>query len=276
MDLTKEAIEHLLTTGRGQVDINENADGDPYFITPAGSAVGLAGFYPPRRIAARPQFQDVDSFIDYVKRFKSEATLIFAHLTPTTATLTAVLDYHAPGQPDYGAHQATFTTLETPDWKAWTAGDRKAMGQVEFASFLEEYAHLFKIPDGASLLELVRSLHGHNNARFSQAIRLDNGAYRASYEEDVVVRGVNSVAGGDLELPPMVKAGVQVFEGGPVYEVFARLKTRINERRLVLFYETINRPLIIRDNIILLTKQVAEQTGIIPLLGHTADISERR
>ena len=74
-------------------------------------------------------------------------------------------------------------------------------------------------------------------------------------------------AGGDLELPPMVKAGVQVYEVGPVYEVFARLKTRINERRLVLFYETINRPLIIRDNIILLTKQVAEQTGIIPLLG---------
>lgn len=267
MDLTKDAIEHLLTTGRGQVEVKENLVGDAFFINPQGSPVSLANYYPPRRIACEPMFQDVDSFIDYVKRFKTDATLIFAHLTETTATLTAVLDYHAPGKPDYCKHIATFTTLETPDWKAWTEHDREAMGQVDFASFLEEYAHLFKVPDGASLLELVKTLHGHNNARFSQAIRLDNGAYKASYEEDVVVRGVNSVAGGDIELPATVKAGVQVYEGGPVYEVNARLKSRINERRLVLFYETINKPLIIRDNIMLLTKKVGEATGIIPMLG---------
>lgn len=267
MDLTKDAIEHLLMTGRGQLEIKENTGGDPFFIKPSGEAQSVAHLFPPRRIAQKPMFQDVASFIDYVNRFKTEATLIFAHLTETTATLIAVLDYHAPGKPDYCKHIATFTTLETPDWKAWTENDREPMGQVDFATFLEEYAHLFKVPDGASLLELVKSLHGHNNARFSQAIRLDNGAYKASYEEDVVVRGVNSVQGGDLELPPTVKAGVQVFEGGPVYEVNARLKSRINERRLVLFYETINRPLIIRDNIMLLTKKVGEATGIIPMLG---------
>lgn len=267
MDLTKEAIEHLLTTGRGQMAIRENAGGDPFYIKPSGDAQSLAHLFPPRRITGKPQFQDVASFIDYVKRFKTPATLIFAHLTETTATLTAVLDYHFPGAPDYCRHLATFTTLETPDWKAWTAFDRKALGQVDFASFLEEYAHLFKEPSGASLLELVQTLHGHNNARFSQAIRLNNGAYKAVYEEDVVVKGANSIAGGDIELPAQVKAGVQVYEGGPIYEVNARLKSRINERRLVLFYETINKPLIIRDNIILLTKKVGEETGIIPMLG---------
>lgn len=279
MDLTKDAIEHLLLTGRGQNEIKLNPDGDPFFITPTGEAKGLVGFFPPRRIKQSVMLQDAGSFIDYVNRFKTGDTLIFATLTDTNATLTAILDYHKAAKdtnamPDYCAHRAEFTTLETPEWRVWAMADRKRMGQVDFATWLEDNLQLFRqhedypdAPAAAALLELVRSLHGHNNARFNTALRLDNGAYSVQYEEDVEIRGANSVSGDKLALPPVVCGGVAVYHGAEPYLVPARLKVRVEDRKLVVWFETINKPAIIRESIMAITKQVAEKTGIVPMLG---------
>ena len=48
----------------------------------------------------------------------------------------------------------------------------------------------------------------------------------------------------------------------------ARLKSRVAERRLVLFFETIAKHEIVRESIMLLTKKISESTTIIPLLGN--------
>jgi hypothetical protein len=39
------------------------------------------------------------------------------------------------------------------------------------------------------------------------------------------------------------------------------------DRKLMLTFETVNRPKIVRESILLLTKQVGEKTSIIPMLG---------
>lgn len=47
----------------------------------------------------------------------------------------------------------------------------------------------------------------------------------------------------------------------------ARLKTRIESRKLVIWFETVQKPKIIRDSILDTVKLVTEKTGIVPLIG---------
>ena len=270
--LSVGVVDALVALGAKQTPIWSGGGSDELIVIPQNQKVeSLAKFFPPKRIEQQPSFLETGSFTAYVKRFKTENTLVFANVTETGADFTAVLDYHGAApelNPDYCRHVARFSAVETPEWKVWKQYNRKAMNQVEFAVFLEDNASLFVDPSGAELLELVRSLHGHRNARFNTALRLDNGAYSVSYDEEVVVKGSAQARSGDMELPPIIKAGVAVFQGGQPYEVVARLKSRVEERKLSLFYETVALHVIIRESILAIVKQIAEETGIVPLLGN--------
>lgn len=264
-------VERILELGGASAKVNSDGD-KPFAIVPDGcKAISMADYFPPTRIKRQVTLLEAGSFADYVNKFKSPNTLIFAVVSETGVTFKAMLDYHNPApdlKPAYCEHIAVFSAIETPEWKTWRDADRQVMSQVEFATWIEDNAKLFVEPDGADLLELIRSLHGHQNARFNQAIRLDNGAFSVGYDEDVVVKSANVTKAGSMELPPVLKAGISVFQGSTPYEVAARLKSRVSERQLKLFFETIAKHEIVRESIMLLVKQISEATTIIPLLGN--------
>lgn len=270
--IDKEAILTLVELGAKAPGIAQPEGADPLTLLQVGQKVeSLERFFPPTRIKRTVHLLEATSFIDYVNRFKTEDTLIFANVSQNGVSFVAMLDYHsaAPAlKPAYCDHTAKFDAIPTPEWQVWLANNRKPMDQVTFATFLEDNQQVFVEPSGAELLELVRSLHGHRNARFGTALRLDNGAYSVSYDEEVVVKGTSSTKSGDLELPPVIKAGMAVFQGAAPYEVPARLKSRVVDRQLVLFFETIALHRIILESTLLLVKQVAEKTKIVPLIGN--------
>jgi len=276
-DVTSQALSCMAEMHfAGKVVHLENG-GDPLMLVPPNwGTKNMAEFLPPKRIKQTMRFSESGSFADYVNRFKTDNTMVFVRLnldddsTPRGATFVAALDYHSPApelKPSHCHHSARFDAVETPEWIAWMRADREAMNQVDFATWLEDNQKVFVEPKGAELLEVVRSLHGHRNARFNTALRLDNGAYSASYEEDVTVRGNNATANGSIELPKEVKAGIAPFEGCQAYEVTARLKSRVSDRRLSLFFETVQPHVIVRDAIKGLMEEIATKTGIVPLIG---------
>lgn len=267
----KQLVDRLIEFGATAPEEIQIEGGRPVVVVPSACQVqSLEKFYPPQRIERAVTLLQADSFADYVNRFKTLDTLIFATVSETGVEFVAMLDYHGPApelKPAFCSHMAHFAAIETPEWKVWSAADRKAMKQVPFATWIEDNGKLFVEPNGAALLELIRTLHGHNNARFNTALRLDNGAYSVSYDEDRVVKGTSSTTSGEIELPPVIKAGIAVFQGADKYEVSARLKSRIEDRSLNLFFETIAKYDIVRESILLLVKQIATTTGIIPLIG---------
>ncbi len=222
---------------------------------------------------------NADSFCEYFKKFATADSLIFGYVTSDGAIFRAILDYHGfpddPDKvvPDYCAHVATFSTKKTPDWEAWLKANRKPMLQIEFATWLEDNLHLFTIPkEGqpnaptpADLLELVKSLHGHQNATFNTSIRLDNGAHSCSYEEAVNVQG--SVRGGAVVLPPFIYGGFSLFEGMPGYLIQARLKSRIENRKLILFFETVALEKLVQDCLDIAVDRIEEKTERTVLIG---------
>jgi uncharacterized protein YfdQ (DUF2303 family) len=267
-DMIKEALDRLLDVGRSTagLDIKMNPEGEPFGVMPNGNVTKLAEFYPPRVIRQRPTFLEVGSFAAYVNRFKTPDTLIFATVTEDGATFTAILDYHQPSVvAQRCAHVAGFNLVATPDWKSWTEQNREAMPQVEFATWLEDMQHVFTEPAGSDFLELVRNLHGRKDASFNQSFRADNGAFSVRYEEQIDVQ--SSVKGGTLKLPELLVARMQVFEGLLPATVTARLKVRVQDRRLFLFFETIQIEKIVRDCILASVAEIAEKTSLVPLLG---------
>jgi uncharacterized protein YfdQ (DUF2303 family) len=274
--IPKETLDAILALNKPEIQFGRpdttNGESIPFVVIPQSQKVeSLEELFPPARIKRTVNLLEAGSFIEYVNRFKTANTLIFANVSETGANFTAMLDYHgaAPDlKPAYCAHVAKFEAVETPEWKIWKAANRKPMNQVDFATFLEDNQSLFVEPTGADLLELVRTLHGHRNARFNTALRLDNGSYSVSYDEDVVVKGTSTAKSGEMELPPLIQAGLAVFQGADAYKVSARLKSRCEDRRLVLFFETVALHQIVRESIMLLVKQISEGTKIVPMLGN--------
>jgi uncharacterized protein YfdQ (DUF2303 family) len=275
--LPKDTLQLLLDNGVIASSPRKAADnGDPFALVPANYQVqSLAQFCPPVRVKQSVQLIDAGSFCEYVNRFKNVDTLIFATVTQTGANLTAIIDYHRPvansrPMPEYCHHMAKLSLVETEEWKRWTAANRKAMTQVEFATWLEDNADLFNgvkagSLKGADLLELVSTLHGKSDVRFNTMLRLKDGGNRLNYEEDVGVQG--QIRSESIDVPQIITAAIQPFEGAPHYEVNARLKTRIEGRKLTMWFETVALHKIVRDAILDTVKKVTAETGIIPLLG---------
>lgn len=95
----------------------------------------------PRRIEAFARTTTVQSFIDYVNRFRTADTAIFALDDPTKPSLLGVLDFHGQGAdaaPRFGYHRASYDFPVSDQIKAWSAISGKELGHAEMASFIAD------------------------------------------------------------------------------------------------------------------------------------------
>ena len=269
-----ESINRLLELGGAVAEPKDQEGHDPLVIIPNGCKIeNLSALYPPRYIKQTVQLTAAAAFVDYVNRFKRPETLIFAALgDDPPATVLAVFDYHtaAPDSaPARCAHLARFCLRPTPEWQTWLEADRQRKAQLTFAEWLEENAPLLESPNGAELLELVQTLHGHSEARFNNTFRLKDGAVKLSYDEDVVIRGTagNTSKPGELELPAFITARLALFEGGEKQPITARLKVRLENRKLVLWFETVQLARVVCDCINATLADIGAKTELPVLRG---------
>jgi uncharacterized protein YfdQ (DUF2303 family) len=278
------AVKELVELGKalGSPQTHPFPQGEPFTVVPNGMQVkNLGEFAPPSHVKVTCAFTEPDSFVAYVNRFKSPRTQIFAAVTDATASLRAVIDYHAPAGENADclvgartaarcAHVATYDCVPTAEWQRWCAANGKKFTQVEFATWLEDNQTLFVEPSGAELLELALTLEGIAAVRFNSQMRMADGKNSLMYEEDVEVRGTSSTKGGQIVLPQAIVAVIQPFHGVDNYKVQARLKTRVEGRKLTVWFETIAMHRIVRDAVKGVLASVTEKTGIVPLAGKIA------
>lgn len=187
----------------------------------------------PERIQQGVTLLTLDSFTGYVTRFKGEDSVIFAD--ETSAQYESVLDYHTAPELIRGEcdHIARYTCPQSDPWKLWTLNDRKPMSQVDFARFLEDNLPDITTPPAADFLQFVLQLQIHKAASFVSDIRLDNGQTRLRYEETIR----NDTKQGDLQFPDFFVINVAVFVDGARYGVKCRLRYRLDESKLRMWYE---------------------------------------
>lgn len=199
----------------------------------------------PRRKVGTVAVHNGEAFTEYWRKHADDGSELWAQ--ETAYSLVGVLDAHEatggpvgpasePGEDGarWAVHRVQLTLSKTKDWKAWEGGDNGWFGQVDFAEFIESYAHTFVHPDALTMLELAQNFQATKGAVFAGGTRLDNGQRRFSYNETVEgSAGIN----GQLEIPARITLAIEPFETlGIRHEIGARFRYRIGSQGLKLGY----------------------------------------
>lgn len=243
-ELTAEAIEKIedIVT-KGVSPMNHPAGGEFVVIPENYTVEHLKPLDPPlSHIKQSVNFDDVESFCNYVSTFKTDGTAIFAAIT--AGKIIAILDYHGKaGHAAYCAHKATYVLPHSEQWKRWTGIDNKSIPQRSFAEFIEENIADVIEPAGAALLEVATSLQSTRKVEFHSGVNLGNGTVQLKYtEEDDTKTGKQA-----LVIPQKIKLGIPVYFGDAPYGIDCFFRYRIEDGKLNFQIRIQGREMIVQD-----------------------------
>lgn len=185
----------------------------------------------------------VDSLVAYVNRHRTDNTSVFADVE--SGRIKAVVDYLSKAnEPAHRAHSVTYSAPFSEEWATWTGIDGKKMAQADFARFIEENRDDIITPDGATVLEIARTLDARKKVSFKSGIRLEDGTVDLAYSEETT-HATGGITG-KVSIPSEIIIGIPVFYGGDRYKITAFLRYRIEEGRLVMWVD-LHRKKHIRD-----------------------------
>lgn len=269
-----ESVLTMLTNGILSKPITYTEDGDQSKPVRAASALVPDGYRiehlpweksheAPFKKRAERVLSDVESFAAYVGHHAEEGkTTVF--VTPPTdyhhASALATFDDHGsdPEAAGWGEHTASLWLPRSEALTEWVSNDgsKQQKDQIAFAEFLEANIADIVNPEAATLLEVVTSLQSTNKVAFDSAVRLDNGQVQVRYSEEI-----SATAGrqSTLEIPQEFTIAVPVFEFGARYAIKAKLRYRVKEQKLVLWYDLQRITDIVRDALVTGDKSVVSQ-----------------
>lgn len=173
---------------------------------------------------------DAPSLIAYVLRHETPGTELWADLE--RRSILAILDGNGV-EPGHSQHAARLVLNHTPEWKAWSALNRKPQTQAQFAEHIEDNLDSIAEPTGGDLLDLVTTLKVAKSAEFDSATRLSTGEVQFGYHE---TQTASAGKKGELTIPETFTLGIAPFQGSPTYKVGVRLRYRMSEGNLTLTY----------------------------------------
>lgn len=240
------SAQAAIEAGKRIGDPKVSTDHGAYAVLGTGDTVKDLEFlmHAPRRIRAAVTTHDTKTFAEYFNLYKAPPSRIFANRDEFH--IVGLLDYHeAGGDPAWCSHKVTYTAPRSPEWVIWTGKHGRQMSQPEFATFIENNVDDIQqpadeptMPTGADMLEIARNLQAKKAVNFSSAIRLANGEQEFTYAEEIQ----GSSSKGKLKVPERFVLGIPVFLNDQPYRVEARLRYRINEGKLILWYDLFRHP----------------------------------
>lgn len=204
----------------------------------------------PRRKKGTVHVHDAGSFVDYFLKHCLESSEVFAD--GARMALVGVVNAHEQSDSGgllentagHGDHRVELELIQSPEWKAWTALDKKAMTQQKFAEHIEDNAADVTHPDSATMLEIAESFHATLGADFKRSERLATGVVQLRYEETQTAKAGHT---GDLDIPTEFTLALAPFVGAPLVDVTARFRYRINAGDLTLSYALVRPELVALD-----------------------------
>lgn len=251
MEANGADIAQIIELGKEVKRVYINKDEAGHFaVIPTGTElVSIAEFQhakPPVEKVGSVAVIDVPGFAAYFNRFKDSDSMIFGD--PAAVTFTGQLDYHraADGEARRKQHKVVLTMQQTTRWKTWKASNKKAMGQEEFATFIEDNLPDIYQPEGvakagesnypsaAEMKDVSCSLTASVSHDFKQSTNLKNGQRGIVYVEQV-----NGGAGpqGTLPIPDRFLIRLPIFMNQKPTEIECRLRFKISSGKLSMWYD---------------------------------------
>lgn len=231
IDVLRKLIERV------QQPIIPGISGRPFTFVPEGSRIeGLESYlrYPTRKIGT-PSFTRADSFTAYVNDHKTPASRLYV---VSQAAVKVIIDHHVASgdQAGWGQHVAHFSLTQTPEWTTWKTSNGKQMDQRTFAQFIDDNSEDIIGMDGASLLELIRTLKASQKLEITGEVDEKNDVTGTSFTLAAVTKaGVKD----GVELPGEFALSVSPYEGGGKIAVRVRLRIEIKAPKFTLSYDLV-------------------------------------
>ncbi|SOE85647.1 Uncharacterized conserved protein YfdQ, DUF2303 family [Burkholderia sp. YR290] len=243
-------------------------DGKPFVVVPEGyTALPLTEVFDnPARASGVVKLRDATSFVNYFNRQKRPESLIYASLDP--AKILGVIDdhraYNAEGSRDganWRGYRVEFPVPASREWKVWTGKDRKTLDQLEFAELIEDNLPDIVTPDGSTMLSVALNFEASKEGNFVSAARLQDGSTNFVWKEDV------NATGNKIAMPSQITLEIPVFENGQPSPVEARIKYRVKDGALTIWYELVRPHKVLEAAFRAIWSQIEEQTSTTILLG---------
>jgi len=236
----KTALDAGATIGAPK-DLTEKA---AYAIVPEGYEVAsLERFYPtPWRTRCKHTFRRLDGLINYANDFGDAGTVVYAD--EDGGTIAAILDHSLWNEPRWGEHQAMLKVPYAKEWKTWIHADGAKRPQAAFAEFIEDNFEDIYVPEGSgspdasTMLELAQTLNAKRSVDFTSSTKLSDGSGQISYKEEAKDSAGKN---GQIEIPEHFFIAIPVYEGGDLYQVKAKLRYRLDDGNLKIWYD-LHRP----------------------------------
>ena len=239
----------------------------------------------PRRKRGSVVTRDVGSFIEYVQRHKSEATIAWAD---TAGGIRCVLNDHGPSDASdpatngigdsssagWGDHVVTLKRQQTRGFAAWMLYNEQWLTQQQFAEFLEQRLGEIHEPAGADLLEVSQFFQAHTAITVVSARKLQNGQVQMQYSEEIKESGGVT---GDTKVPTEFTLVLRPYmdsepreKGQPDTDQFvtmARLYYRLTQGKVAFMFRLAEEFLLQLDGVNnAAIERVRAETGIPVLL----------
>lgn len=246
-------IAELAVIASGCREVNAH----PYVILGDGQTVSsLENFLPsPLRKKGKICVQDEASFLLIHAEHREDNTVIYADRKK--AVFEAVFNDHVSATPGWRDHVCNYCCPFSNEWGTWEGRNGARMNQTDFAWFIEQNLVDITSPSSAEMLEISRTLVAKKSAKFASSVQLSNGSNQFSYEEEI--RGTTK--SGNVEIPETFKIGIPVFLNGQAYEIEVRLRYRIKDGALEMWYELVRPHDIYEDAFNAIHKSISDATG---------------
>jgi uncharacterized protein YfdQ (DUF2303 family) len=217
--------------------------GIPFVVIPEGFRVHALErlMVAPVRTRATARFDDASSFLSYVKARKENRSIVTAN--EANKVVKAILDYHSERGAAFGEHTAELQLKATDEWAIWTAASGKRMGQNAFAEFIENNLPDIADPTGAEVLEVAKNLQIDKKVNFLSSVRLQDGNREFTFQEAQEATS----AKGTVRVPETFTVGLAPFLGASKYSLTARLRFRMVEGKLELWFDLLRPHKVVED-----------------------------
>lgn len=260
----------ILDAGAKNAAHVETIAGIPSIVTPSGAApltaildVADKRADKPRRRTGTAEHQSIRSFVEYVNRFKSDATAIFAD--ESARRFVGVLNYHPAGAdspPAWGDHRAVYPCPASDEWTAWGAGRAVTLGQDDFAEFLDAHdrdlasgvadANGKPYPAPAQLVTLAESLEAYSNKSGKRERK--GSSVKLVFTEDSGVKA-------NVEIPTAFAIKIPVFADSEAVAHEVRLRVESNEGAPSFVFQIHDSPKVLRAAFAALVEDVEKSTS---------------
>lgn len=293
--ITANTLETALATGKALGKPIELPGYKPIVIFPEGYVMEPLEHAPdkplPGFITQGVKLDEAESFISYVTSYRQDNTRVFftspglaALLAMSgTACFLAVLDYHLTHEqaekrdivdPDSfaddtmarrGAHKARFDCPLAIEWKTWMGVNGQALGQEVFIDFVEANSRDVVTPTAADIMEMAINFESASTGRFQNKINRTVTGKSLTFSEETDAR--SQVGGTSIRVPDGLTLKLPVFEGGPLYEVQARLVYTVKDGKLTIAVNLLRPHLVLRDALEAVREQIATELKLEVLRG---------